>query len=149
MCVNHALAGKIWYVCELRSFSEKGYVRKLRSFGQNMVCAQITLFRAKYSIENLGWHEVKIIIPPWAKPTCFYHRTECGNMSRAFCFILLPIENIGRPNVLPKKEPTIKPVNIGTMSRIRTQGSRYSVQQSYTGDLFKRRVQYEHILGSK
>ena len=29
-----------------------------------MVCARITHFRAKYFIEILGWHEVKIIIPP-------------------------------------------------------------------------------------
>ena len=33
-----------------------------------LVCARITLFRAKYFIENLGWHEVKIIIPPWNLP---------------------------------------------------------------------------------
>ena len=38
MCVNHALSGLIWYV------------RKLRSFKQNMVCTQITLFRAKYGM---------------------------------------------------------------------------------------------------
>ena len=53
MCANHALLGEIWYVLESRSF------------GRNMVCGRITLFRAKYLIEKLGWHAVKIIIPPW------------------------------------------------------------------------------------
>ena len=42
ICANHALLGEIWYV------------RESRSFGRNMVCARITLFQAKYFIENLG-----------------------------------------------------------------------------------------------
>ena len=66
MWANHALSGEIWYVRESWSFGRNMVcaLRKLSSFRRNTECARIMLFRAKYFIENLGWHEVKIIIPP-------------------------------------------------------------------------------------
>ena len=30
-----------------------------------LIYVSIMIFRVKYLVENLGYHEVKIIIPPW------------------------------------------------------------------------------------